>query len=906
MITGLKRVLNAAKRSLPRPRGANVATEAARLGPTGLRRARARGMVRGMSTPSTPTPPLNLVERLPKGPIDDDALLEIFLEWAIDRGLELYPAQEQAILEIFAGRHVVLNTPTGSGKSLVALAMHFRSFARGRRSVYTSPIKALVTEKFFDLCHQFGAAQVGMLTGDASINREAGILCCTAEVLAAMALSEGDGASVHDVVMDEFHYYGDKDRGMAWQIPLLTLTRTTFMLMSATLGDTDTLRADLQARTGREVALVRGVQRPVPLEFSYSEEVQQETLQWLIGHDRAPIYVVSFSQREAAELAQSLTSINLCSKEEKERIAAAMKGHRFDSPYGKDVAKYLRHGLGIHHAGVLPKYRLLVEKLAQQGLLKVISGTDTLGVGINVPIRTVFFTRLTKFDGRKVGRLTVRDFKQIAGRAGRKGYDDRGWVVCQAPEHIVENKKADRRAGDDPKKLKKIKKKSAPDGFVMYDEEFYRKLIESPSEPLESVFKVDHGMIINLLQRADTRPGGGYRVLIDLISRCHERAGRKSRLRAEAATLFKQLRSAGLVELVPREKNGRKTPGRDVRVSTDLQRDFSVYHSLSLFLIHAVGRLPLDPDLDYALKVCTLAESIVEDPVPILKRQRDKVVGDRLAELKAAGVEYDERMDIIEKLTWPMPDAETVFELFDGYARVRPWVRVDQLSPKSIARDMFERLSTFNQYIKHYGLERVEGVLLRHLNQVYKVLVQTVPADLKTDAVVDLIGWLRATLQRADASLLTAWRALKDGVELVPEFDEDDEAAEVRDIAADGRVFRAAVRAELHRLVQALAQLDYDEAVFSLRPIEGDEWTAERFVDALRPFYGEYDAIRFDHEARNARHTLIQELGPRRWKVRQVLVDPLDDNFWYLEGEIDLRGIRQPEGPLIALTELRC
>lgn len=871
-----------------------------------------------MSSTETPPAPLNLVDRLPKGAVDDDALLEIFLEWAIDRGLELYPAQEQAILEVFAGRHVVLNTPTGSGKSLVALALHFRSFARGRRSVYTSPIKALVTEKFFDLCHQFGAAQVGMLTGDASINREASILCCTAEVLAAMALSEGDGASVHDVVMDEFHYYGDKDRGMAWQIPLLTLTRTTFMLMSATLGDTETLRADLHARTGREVALVRGVQRPVPLEFSYSEETFQETLQWLLNHDRAPIYVVSFSQREAAEVAQSLTSINLCSKDEKERIAAALKGTRFDSPYGKDVAKFLRHGLGVHHAGVLPKYRLLVEKLAQQGLLKVISGTDTLGVGINVPIRTVFFTRLTKYDGRKVGRLTVRDFKQIAGRAGRKGYDDRGWVVCQAPEHIIENKKADRRAGDDPKKAKKIKKKAAPEGFVMWDEDFYRRLIESPSEPLESVFKVDHGMIINLLQRTDGQPGGGYRVLIELIARCHERAGRKSRLRAEAATLFKQLRAAGIVELVPREAGlgrhsggqgqGRGGPprGRDVRVSPELQRDFSVYHSLSLFLIYAVGRLELEPAQEYAHRVCTLAESIVEDPGPILQRQRDRVVGDKLAELKAAGVEYDERMEIIEKLTWPMPDAEVVFDIFDGYHRSRPWVRVEQLRPKSIVRDMFERLSTFNQYVKHYGLERIEGVLLRHLNQVYKVLVQTVPADLKTDAVVDLIGWLRATLQRADASLLTAWRALKDGVELVPEFDEGDEAPEVIDVAADGRTFRALVRAELHRLVQALAQLDYDEAVFSVRAVADDEWTAERFVEALRPYYAEYDRIRFDHEARNARFTRIEELGPRQWRVRQVLVDPLDDNFWYLEGLIDLRGIRQPEGPLIALTELRC
>lgn len=848
-------------------------------------------------------PPKNLAQRLPAGPLTDDERLDLFLDWVADRGLELYEAQEQAILEVFAGRHVVLNTPTGSGKSLVALAMHFYAFSRGRRSVYTSPIKALVTEKFFDLCEHFGAAKVGMLTGDASINRDAPILCCTAEVLAAMALSEGDGAAVHDVVMDEFHYYGDRDRGMAWQIPLLSMTRTTFMLMSATLGDTAQLRRDLEARTGREVALVRGVQRPVPLAFSYSEEAQQETLQWLIDHDRAPIYVVSFSQREASELAQGLTSINLCTKEEKAKIAEALKGERFGSPYGKAIEKYLRHGLGVHHAGLLPRYRLLVERLAQRGLLKVISGTDTLGVGINVPIRTVFFTRLTKYDGRKLARLTVRDFKQIAGRAGRKGYDDQGWVVCQAPEHVIENKKAVRRAGEDPKKLKRVKKKAAPEGFVLWDEEFYRQLIESPSEPLSSVFKIDHGMIVNLLQRADTRRGGGYRVLIDLIAHSHERETRKSRLRAEAAVLFRQLRSAGLIELLP---DGRRARGRVAQVSAELQKDFSVYHSLSLFLIYAAGRLEMEPPEGYALQLCSLAESIVEDPAVILHRQRDRVVRDRLTELKAEGVEYDERMEIIEKLTWPMPDAERLFELFDHYARSRPWVRSDLLSPKSIVRDMYERLTTFNQYVNHYGLERSEGVLLRHLNQVYKVLVQTVPADLKTDAVVDLIGWLRATLQRADASLLNAWRALKDGVELVPEFDEDDEAAELKDIAADPRSFRAAVRAEVHQLVQALGRMDYDEAMHCVRQDVEEPWTAERFVEALAPFYEEYQAIRFDHEARNARHTQIKELGPRRWRVLQVLVDPEEDNFWYLEGEIDLRGIRQPQGPLVELQTIRC
>ncbi len=841
----------------------------------------------------------SLIERLPSGPVDADTLLEIFIDWTTDRGLSLYEAQEEAILEVMAGKHVILNTPTGSGKSLVALAMHFYAFARSRRSIYTSPIKALVSEKFFDLCGVFGAEHVGMMTGDASINHRAPILCCTAEILAQMALTEGDAANVHAAILDEFHYYGDRDRGMAWQVPLLTLTQTTFMLMSATLGETRHIAEALEARTRRPVALVQSVQRPVPLEFTYSEEPLIESITELVEGGRAPLYVVNFSQREAAELCGTLMSTNWCSKDEKQALAQALKGTRFDSPYGKDVSKFLRHGVGVHHAGLLPKYRTLVESLAQRGMLKIIAGTDTLGVGINVPIRTVLFTRLTKYDGRKTRVLTVRDFKQIAGRAGRKGYDDRGWVVCQAPEHVVENKKIERKAGDDPKKLRKLKRKKPPEGFVHYDAETFERLNASDAEPLVSRFRVDHGMLINLLQRTDLGKGGGYRALMDLIALAHERDGRKTRLRREAKARFQQLEAAGLIERTPRAR-GR---GRDVRVAGELQDDFSVYHSLSLFMIHAIGRLPLDPPRDYALSVCTLAESILEDPRPILMRQQDKLRREKIGALKAEGVEFDERIEIIEQITWPMPDAEQIFEAFDAYATTRPWVRGVELRPKSIVRDMYERFTSFNEYVTLYGLEKGEGVLLRHLNQVYKVLLRSVPEALKTDEVIELIGWLRATLQRADSSLLKTWQAMKDGTEI--QYDALDEADEVLDVAASPKSFKALIRAEVHQILQALARLDYDEAVYSVRQLPDDEWTAERFAEAMRGYWNVYDTLRVDHEARSPRLTLIEETGPRQWRVRQTILDPDDDRFWYLEGQVDLRGIRQPDGPLLALVDLR-
>ncbi|MFT7624731.1 MAG: superfamily II RNA helicase, partial [Myxococcota bacterium] len=302
---------------------------------------------------------------------DEEEGLEVFLEWVMERGIELYPAQEEAVLEVFGGNHVILNTPTGSGKSLVAIAMHYRALIRNERSFYTSPIKALVSEKFFSLCETFGAEHVGMMTGDASVNRDAPIICCTQEILANLALREGHEADVQHAIIDEFHYYSDKDRGRAWQIPLLLLSDTTFLLMSATIGDITTIEESLHKISGRDISVVRSDDRPVPLEFSWQETTLHETIRDLAAKDKAPVYVVNFSQREAAEQAQGMMSVDFCSREEKKAIAKALKGVKFPSPYGKDVQRYLRHGIGIHHAGLLPRYRLLVERLAQQGMLKV-------------------------------------------------------------------------------------------------------------------------------------------------------------------------------------------------------------------------------------------------------------------------------------------------------------------------------------------------------------------------------------------------------------------------------------------------------------------------------------------------------------------------------------------------------
>ncbi|MGO8885723.1 MAG: DEAD/DEAH box helicase, partial [Streptosporangiaceae bacterium] len=363
-----------------------------------------------------------LAEQLPEA-TDADSLFEAFATWTAARGLVLYPHQEEALIEIVSGANVILSTPTGSGKSLVAAGAHFAALARGVRSFYSAPIKALVSEKFFALCEMFGAANVGMMTGDASVNAGAPIICCTAEILASIALREGARADVGQVVMDEFHFYADPDRGVAWQVPLIELPQAQLVLMSATLGDVSRFERDLTRRTGRETTVVRSADRPVPLMFSYVLTPLHETLEELLATRQAPVYVVHFTQAAAVEQALALMSINVCTRAEKDAIAELIGGFRFTAGFGKTLSRLVRHGIGVHHAGMLPRYRRLVETLAQAGLLKVICGTDTLGVGINVPIRTVVFTSLSKYDGKKTRLLQVREFHQIAGRAGRAGFD---------------------------------------------------------------------------------------------------------------------------------------------------------------------------------------------------------------------------------------------------------------------------------------------------------------------------------------------------------------------------------------------------------------------------------------------------------------------------------------------------
>lgn len=834
---------------------------------------------------------VTLIDQLPKTP-DPDALFEAFSSWTETQGITLYPAQEEALIEVVSGANVILSTPTGSGKSLVAAAAHFTALAQDKVTFYTAPIKALVSEKFFDLCKLFGTENVGMLTGDASVNADAPVICCTAEVLASIALRDGKYADIGQVVMDEFHFYAEPDRGWAWQIPLLELPQAQFVLMSATLGDVSMFEKDLTRRTGRPTSVVRSATRPVPLSYEYRFTPITETLTELLDTRQSPVYIVHFTQAAAVERAQSLMSINMCTKEEKERIADMIGGFRFTTKFGQNLSRYVRHGIGVHHAGMLPKYRRLVEKLAQAGLLKVICGTDTLGVGVNVPIRTVLFTALTKYDGTRVRTLRAREFHQIAGRAGRAGFDTAGFVVAQAPEHVIENEKAVKKAGDDPKKKRKVVRKKAPEGFVAWSETTFDKLITSDPEPLNSRFKVTHTMLLAVI----ARPGNAFEAMRHLLEDNHEPRRAQLRHIRRAIAIYRSLLDGGVVERL-------ETPdaeGRIVRLTVDLQQDFALNQPLSTFALAAFDLLDADSP-SYALDMVSVVESTLDDPRQILAAQQNKARGEAVGQMKADGVEYEERMERLQEVTYPKPLSELLWHAYDVYRTSHPWVNDHPVSPKSVIRDMYERAMTFTEFTSHYELARTEGIVLRYLASAYKALEHTIPDDVKSEDLQDLISWLGEMVRQVDSSLLDEWEQLANPeVETAEQAQE--KADEVKPVTANARAFRVLVRNAMFRRVE-LAALD---RVRDLGELDGDSgWDEDAWGEALDAYWDAHEEIGTGPDARGPKLLKIEE-DPAHglWRVWQAFADPAGDHDWGIKAEVDLAASDEEGRAVVRVTEV--
>ncbi|MGH8791967.1 MAG: DEAD/DEAH box helicase [Stackebrandtia sp.] len=814
---------------------------------------------------------MTLADRFPAD-ADPDAVFEAFVDWATSEGLDLYDAQQEALMEIVTGNNVIVSTPTGSGKSLIAAGAHFAALACDRTTFYTAPVKALVSEKFFDLCARFGTDNVGMMTGDASVNADAPLICCTAEVLANIALRDGAYADVGQVVMDEFHFYAEPDRGWAWQVPILELPHTQFVLMSATLGETEFFEKDLTRRTGRATTTVKSATRPVPLYYRYSTEPLQKTVELLLREEKAPIYIVHFTQAAAMEQASALMSVNVCTKAEKAAISDLVAGFRFTTKFGRSLSRLVKHGIGVHHAGMLPKYRRLVERAAQAGLLKVVCGTDTLGVGVNVPIRTVLFTGLSKYDGIRTRRLRAREFHQIAGRAGRAGFDTEGLVVAQAPEHVIENQKAVTKAGDDPKKLRKIKKKAAPEGFVGWSQETFDKLREAEPEPLTSRFTVSNAMLINVV----ARPGNAFDAMRKLLTDNHASPGIQRALIKEAVAMYRSLLAAGIVEQLDEPDR----TGRRQRLAVEIDGDFALNQPLSPFALAAFELLD-DAEATHSLDVLSVVESTLEDPRQVLAAQRSKARGEAVAQMKADGVEYDERVERVAEIDHPKPLQELLEAAYEAYGAAHPWIRDHPLRPKSVARDLYERAMTFGEFVAFYDLSRAEGVVLRYLAGAYKALDQTIPEESKTEDVRDLAAWLGELVRQVDSSLLDEWEQLADPDSAV----DDDEALEEpppAGVTANERAFKVAVRNALFRHVE-LAALDRPEELAALETgLSAGEWR-----DALDAYYDVHDDVGVGPDARSPRMLLV-EAGAQTWRVRQIVDDPDGDHDWHIAAVVDL------------------
>ena len=817
--------------------------------------------------------------------IPAEEALDLFLGWAESRGIELWPHQEEALLSLAAGDHLILGTPTGSGKSMVALGMCFMSVCTDRRAYYTAPIKALVSEKFFDLVDLFGRENVGMITGDASINAGAPIICCTAEILANQALREGEKCDVGCVAMDEFHFYADPDRGWAWQVPLLTLPHAQFLLMSATLGDTSAIAEALSEHTGgRTVDTIADAPRPVPLSYEFVDTALEGTVELALRAGEAPLYIVHFAQDAALASAQSLASYGVSTKEQREAIKDAIKGTRFTTTFGKTLQRLLGCGVGVHHAGMLPRYRLLVEKLAQQGLLPVICGTDTLGVGINVPIHTVVLTALSKFDGRRMRHLNAREFHQIVGRAGRAGFDTEGHVIAEATEYDIENARALAKAGGDPKKARKIKTKKPPEGFVGWNKQTFERLVAAVPEPLRPRMKVTHSMVL-----AEVEQGGDAWARVHrLVEESAQPAEEKAALATRADEIFATLLDAGVVtrEELP-------DGGASWSTTVDLPDDFALDQPLSPFLLAALELL--DPESEtYALDVISMAEATLEDPWQILRAQQ-RVARDRaLSEMKAEGVDYDERMERLQEVTYPKPLEDLLEPAFEQYCEKVPWARDFALSPKSVLRDMIETASDFKEYVGRYNVARSEGLFLRYLSEAYRALDRTVPLDKRDERLRDIISWLGLVVRTVDSSLVDEWAAAGEGTS--EGLDAAPPAAD--EVVRDRRGLTLLVRNALFARVRLAAH----EAIDELGKLDAEwGWRAPVWQRALERFYDAHEEILLDADARSTAYFSIDEKDEKSahvWHVHQVFRDSDDERDFGIWGDVDLDAT-QDEGAVV-------
>jgi hypothetical protein len=616
-----------------------------------------------------------------------------------------------------------------------------------------------------------------------------------------------------------------------------------------------------------------------------------------VDAERAPVYVVHFTQQAAVEQAQGLVGLGLVDRAQRDEIADTIGDFRFAKGFGKTLSRLVRAGIGVHHAGMLPRYRRLVERLAQAGLLAVICGTDTLGVGINVPIRTVLLTALAKYDGHKSRIVTAREFHQISGRAGRAGFDTSGYVQVLAPPHAVDKAKAEAKAaakaaasGKAGKSKPKVATKKAADGEISWTEQTFERLVGAEPEPLTPHLRITHTVVLAMLSRPSDVVAG----LRHLIESSHEPRRRQIALIRRAIAIGRSLLDAGIV----RRLGEIDELGRRFVLTGDLQLDFALDQPLSPFALAAIDVLDVDAE-DYALDVVSLIESTLPGPMPVLIAQRKRARDAAVAAMKADGVEYEERMNRLDEVDYPKPLAELIEVVFERYRAGNPWVAEYQVEPKSVVREMFSRGMTFSEYIAEYQLGRSEGVVLRYLAQGYRALRRTVPIAARTEALMDITSWLGELVRGVDSSLLEEWEALahpdeaETGGEVRPESGS-------RGITANRRAFTVMVRNALFRRVELAARRDWT----ALGDMDaGSGFDAAAWREALQDYYEEYADVGIDAAARA--HDLISVVpGDETWFVRQILDDPEGNHDWAITAEVDVAETDETGEPVIRIVSV--
>lgn len=459
-------------------------------------------------------------------------------------------------------------------------------------------------------------------------------------------------------------------------------------------------------------------------------------------------------------------------------------------------------------------------------------------------------------------QLSAREFHQIVGRAGRAGFDTAGEVVAEGPEHEIENARGEAKAGVDPKARKKLVKKRAPEGFVNWGEGSFERLIAAEPETLTSSMTITAAMLINVIGRDGGDPFTDVRAL---VFDNHEPWPRQLELARRALGIYRTLKDAGVVEVVD------GTP----RLTLDLQPNFALNQPLSPFALAAFDLLDAD-EPTYFLDMISIVESTLDDPRQVLSQQQHIARGEAIGQMKSDGIEYDERMELLEQVTWPKPLEELLDQAFETFASSQPWVRDFELSPKSVVRDLYERAMTFAEYVAFYQLGRSEGLVLRYLSDAYRAARQTIPDDAKTDELRDLIEWLGELVRQVDSSLVDEWEALTHPVD---DPDKPIVPPAPTSVVTNRRAFLVLVRNELWRRVR-LAALQRDDELVALDPDAG-------WPEALDAYFDEHDEIGTGPDARSAARILIDE-EPDVWKVRQIIDDPAGDHDWGIRAEVDL------------------